>query len=265
MKSWNKKIGGIVFLLSLGFVLAFSVVFYRGLIINNFFNVIMPYSGGLINKIGFVKPLISGISRISTLTRANISLQKSNEEMLAEIADKNRLEEEVYNLRRILNLSLPLEYKKTDGGVFSIQFLPEGHSMLLNRGKLSRISSGDIVVSPEGILIGIIDEVHDNYSRIKVVTDPDFKATVRVYSGASAIARGAINNGLILDFVSNKDEIKTGDVVRTDGNDLLPPGLLIGTVKSIQNDDSGLFKDVNVYPLIREINLGFVVILSLKE
>lgn len=262
MKFWNKKIVGTAFLLLLGACLFFSLLFFRNSVSDNFLSSIAPYSQGLIYRFGVARSFIEEILKINNLVEENIALRGESERMMAEIADKNRLEEEVYNLRRIIDLSLPDQYRKTEGGVFSIQFSPEGHSALLNKGEADKVSVGDIIISPSGILIGTIGEVYENYSRIMLVTDPDFKATARTYSGVSAIARGAINDGLYLDFISNSDEIKDGDIISTDGNDLLPPGLLIGIVESIQNDGSGLFKKVTVRPQIREINLGMVVILS---
>ncbi|MDO8640169.1 MAG: rod shape-determining protein MreC, partial [Nitrosarchaeum sp.] len=100
-------------------------------------------------------------------------------------------------------------------------------------------------MTAEGEIVGKVQKVMNNFSRVIFVSDPEFKITAKVVgSDTSGIARGALSEGVYLDFVVQEDDIKEGDVVISTGNDLFPPALVLGFVDYVESNVTQMFKKV---------------------
>jgi len=98
---------------------------------------------------------------------------------------------------------------------------------------------------------------------VELITNRDLKVTVRLLNkDVTAISKGILNDGLELDFVSQNDGIAMDDIVVTNGNDLFPRGLIVGTISKIGSNDGNLFRAVSVKPEFRSITIDRVLILS---
>ena len=214
------------------------------------------------SKLSFIGNFISQIRTIRTLTEENIKLQEENLEFTSRLAFQSGLREENEFLRDSLGLEHINDAKLSEVGVFNFQFTPRGHTLLINKGGKDGIGKSNVVLSSAGVLIGTVDEVFDSYARVATVTDSDFKATVGIlFKNISGIANGAMGDGVYLDFISQNDDIAEGDVVVTAGNDIFPPGLLIGKVVQISSDSGSLFKNVKVKPMIQELDLSRALVI----
>ena len=214
------------------------------------------------SHLSFVGNFISELKTIRSLTEENIRLKEKNQEFLSRLANEENLEEQNYFLREALNLPMLGGYEILDVGIFNLQLTPKGHYLLINKGANDDIKEEDIVISSSGILIGTVEEVFGSYSKVATVTDVGFKATISVvFKEISGIANGAGENGISIDFISQTDEVAEGDIIATRGNDVLPPGLIIGKVVGVSSSGS-LFKDVKVKPALEEINLSRALIIK---
>src|SRR3989338_8726244 len=207
---------------------------------------------------------ISQLNTIKNLIRENSELRDENVGMTAQLALYAEFESQNKFLREVLGLKTITQYEPTVAKTFNLQFDPEGHHVLLNVGLSSGIKEGDIVISSFGILIGQIIEVNQNFSRADLITNTDFKVTAKLFDSKTvSIARGALGDGLFLDFISQNDKVAEGELVVTNGNDLFPPGLIIGKINKISSDDGSLFRKISVAPEFRNIDLDEVLILSM--
>jgi len=165
-------------------------------------------------------------------------------------------------LKKIVNLSTRLKRNLLPAGMFNISLSPDGYRALINKGSSSGVVSGQTVISTSGELIGKVITVFSDSSQIILVADPDFSVTVRVLGRkTSGIAYGALDKGISLNFITQADIISEGDTIVTTGDDLISAGLIIGTVRSVENNDTQLFKKVNVNLSI-EPGQGSVVIIQ---
>lgn len=217
----------------------------------------------LFSKISVFGSFTSELKTIKNLTEKNITLKEENNKLLSRIAVWSELENENEFLRLILNLPLKNAHELVDAKVFNLQFTPEGHTLLLDRGSRDGIQPGDIVISSSMVLIGRVAGTDENVSRVELITNPDFKITVRL-SGSDiiGIARGVMNDGVLLDFISQDDDVNPGYTAVTNGNDLFPPGLIIGRVDRVDPNDDGLFKKVFVKPEFQNTDISRVVIIK---
>lgn len=215
------------------------------------------------SRLNFIGNFISELKNVKALMKENLKLQEENQKLFASLANQSYLKEENDFLRESLNLSVLSDRELAEAGIFNLQFTPKGHYLLMNKGAKDGIEKDDVAISSSGILIGVVSAIFENYSRVHAVTNPDFKATIRVlFKDISGIARGAMGNGIYLEFISQNDEINKGDVIITSGSDIFPPGLIIGKVAEIGKESGNLFKNVRVEPMLKEISLGRVLVIK---
>jgi rod shape-determining protein MreC len=142
-----------------------------------------------------------------------------------------------------------------------VAFAPDSYRQFvtINKGAKAGIGVG-MGVTSEGILIGTIIEVRPGTARIMLVTDPEFKLAAKDQdTNAVGILRGQLGRGLALDEIGQTDVVKPGDSVTTAGlGGQVPPGLLIGTVQSVNTRANVVFQSAVVETQFRVGQLRFV-------
>ncbi len=255
---------GIIFLVAVigaiflnKYIVKDSLTFYPKSFIN--------FGSYLFTKIENFGGFVGKIENFNHLASENDKLKQDQEMVLDLKAKINNLENENDFLRRAARISQKLNYPVIYAGIFNLNLAPTGYNVLLNKGAQDGISEGDVVVTAEGILVGKIQKVMQNFSRVLFVFDPEFKITVKVMSsGTSGIARGALNEGMYLDFVVQADEIKEEDMLISTGNDLFPPALIVGSVDHVEVNATQMFKKVRIRPAIKDTQLGRVLVIKMR-
>ncbi len=178
-----------------------------------------------------------------------LALQKAGEVSTQALKDENQ------NLKDALHLANRVNREVIPAGIFNISLSPSGYAALINKGTDDGVQADDIVVSPEGVLVGKVDAVFHKTAEVRLVSDPDFKITAKVFNGSvSGIARGALDDGMTLDLVVQTDDIKEGDILVSTGDDMVPSGLIIGKVSNVQVNETQLFKKVKIEPVAKISN-----------
>lgn len=218
----------------------------------------------IFSNINIFSLVFSNINIISKLTEENIFLKNENTRLNVLVASQDELRDQNVFLRELLDFETVSGHKFIDARTFNFQFTPEGHYFLINKGGESGIKTGDIVISSSGILIGTVSEINGSFSRASLVTNLGFKITIRILGkDTTGIARGFLNDGLQIDFIYQNDDITEGDIIVSNGNDIFPSGLLVGSVSKItSNDGGGLFKKIMLEPEFKKINIDRVLILA---
>lgn len=214
-------------------------------------------------KLSIFKNIIDSIRITSVLIRKNEELEKRNNELLSFLSEMEVIKKDNEFLRKTLNISDKLKPKLETGNIYTWSLNPGGYSVLLNKGKRDSISPGNIIITDERILIGIVEKVENNFSRILAITDPKFKITVKILgSNIFGIANGVFNNSLNLNLISQDDAINEGDVVVSSGSDVFPDSLILGRISKIYSTEDQLFKKVSIEPAMKNIILGPVIIIK---
>ncbi len=240
----------------------------------------------LLNSIGFLRPLqavtdqlflpirklTNGVARsvgqqvetltsLGALTRQNSALETQVQDLKKQLANMREVSHENDLLRAQLGFNSRQSLVLAPARV--VGYAPDNirKSLSIDVGKTSGISKGMAVVS-NGALVGTVDEVRDFSARVFLLSDVDFRVRALGQDGrANGIVAGQIGTGYSMDKIAQGEKITKGETVITAGSDIIPKGIIIGTVESIDNSDDAVFQVANIRPAIdlTKLELVFVV------
>jgi rod shape-determining protein MreC len=106
--------------------------------------------------------------------------------------------------------------------------------VILNRGTASGIQEGSIVKA-DGGLVGLVDSVTTNTSRVLLISDLKSQVGVTINrTSAKGILQGDASTEGVLEFYEKVPNVKIGDLVSTSTySQKFPAGLAIGKIKSL--------------------------------
>ena len=238
------------------FIIFFDSFLMRGFFSRFFINIIAQSTEHVFVKSHRIKLWVGGLKSWDQLISENESLKNVNLSLSAEVNTLKEIKEENVFLRKASELPVFRENKTVDGSIFVYNFIPGNYRVLFNRGQKDGITSESVIASGEGVLIGKVTKVSDNFSEVMLITDLNFRTTVRLTdSTVLAIARGAGDRGLILELVAQNEKVSFGGLVTTSGDDTMPKGLLVGQIKEI-SDMQAVFKKIYANPMWESLGFG---------
>lgn len=128
--------------------------------------------------------------------------------------------------------------------------------VLLNRGSLAGIKEG-YVVKADGGLVGLVESVTPNTSRVLLISDLKSQVGVTVTrTGAKGVLRGDSSAEAVLEFYEKVPNVKPGDLVATSTySQKFPSGLAVGRVKSLDLKKlPASVAKVELFPPIRSLD-----------
>lgn len=126
--------------------------------------------------------------------------------------------------------------------------------LTINRGTSGGVEAGDCVIDQYGHLIGVITQADLNSSLVTTILDPTLELGGRIArTDEDAILKGDFSlmlEGLArLSYLPEEARLVTGDQVITSGlGGVYPPGLAVGTVRSLITEEDGLTRYAQVEP-----------------
>jgi rod shape-determining protein MreC len=205
----------------------------------------------------------------------NEKLREENERMRAQLIEIQTSTREAANLSEIATyISGPRYPKDFESVVATIIRQPPSpyvQKITISAGSEDGIVKNAPVVTPEG-LVGLVTDVTGEAAQITLLTDQDSAVSAVVSeSGAPGVVRhGASSSSLILDLVKKDLVVEKGNTVVTAGwtterfESLFPPGIAVGVVESVGQQDVDLYKRIQVAPLVDFDSLSMVIVLLEK-
>ena len=221
---------------------------------------------------------ISSMKRNLTLDYKN--LIKENNYLKQKTLKDNVLEEENNNLKEeIEKLKKVMDVKTTYTGYKTIYAktiirnkMYWYNTITIDKGKDNDIKTGMVVINGKG-LIGKVINVSNFTADVRLITtnDSNNKISVTITNGESKVI-GLMNgysyetNDILIEGVSNTQDVKVGDMVYTSGlGGVFPSGILVGTVESITTDSYGLAKIIKVKPSVSFDDINYVSVLKRSD
>jgi rod shape-determining protein MreC len=135
--------------------------------------------------------------------------------------------------------------------------------VIINRGSDDGLRRGMPVVTEQG-LVGRIAAVTAGAARVQLITDPAMSVNVIVEpSRAQAMMTGSLTGGLALDMIPQAAAVQVGDLVLTSGlGGNYPDNILIGQISGVRTQETELFQQASVQPVVDFSQLEIVLIIT---
>jgi len=177
------------------------------------------------------------------------SLQYANIQMAEIWAENQRLS----NLLQYKNEAKNLNFRTAK--VIGKNIGDTKDTILINIGSHEGIRENMAAVNATG-MVGIIDEVYPDASRVLLITSPRCKVggiVLRANSRVVGIVNGLAGGDSLLQMsnMARDADIAEGDIIVTSGfGGNHPSGLIIGTVSGVSLNVGGLLKQAKVSPIV---------------
>lgn len=191
----------------------------------------------------------AALERWRELGRENESLRRANAQLVLENALLAEARAENERLRNLLGFSsqLPLEF--VPARVIGTSTQGSVQAVILDVGNNRGLRKNMPVVCAEG-LVGKLYVVGSDHALAQLLIDRNARVSARVQrSRVTGIVRSLHANRLLLEQVPKRADVQVGDVVVTSGlTPMFPPGLKIGTVTDVSEQNPGLFMSISIVP-----------------
>lgn len=170
-------------------------------------------------------------------------LKRQNAQLALDAGNNLDLQKENQTLRNLLSVPVTPDHQILPAKIISLS-----RFAIINQGSNTGINPGMPAVI-DNLLVGIVSSTSPTTSKIQLLTDPDFSLDVITLSQAS----GKLvfqNNSLMLTNILQKQTISPEEPIYTKGSDTIPSGLLIGTIKSINQNETSVYQSASVTPAI---------------
>lgn len=182
----------------------------------------------------------------TALIEENQALKLELAEMEEAIRQAQSDSEENARLRELLNLQAQRQdITLVSANITARSATNWAATLTLNRGTDHDINVGDLAVTEEGYLVGVIDTAGSNWCTVLTLVDTDTSLGAQVFRTSDlGLVQGEFSlmsqQRLRLDYLAQDASLLAGDLIVTSGiGNYYPSGIVIGTVESVQTDDTG--------------------------
>jgi len=170
-----------------------------------------------------------------------------------------QLEKENQAMKKLLGAPLPPDWQFIPAQVLGVN---QG-VMIIDQGSDLGVKNSQVVVFEEA-LIGKVVKVNPKLSRVQLplFKDSDIKVKILGTNGQGLVRPGT-EGSLILDQVLQEVGLQEGQtVVTSGGQEEYPPNLLVGKIKSIEKQETAVFQQAVLEPLVDYYSLEEVFVVK---
>lgn len=204
-----------------------------------------------------VSLVVTDQHRVGDLERQNASLSMQ----LAEMVNRQKEQGAIGDLVE----HAPELFTRFD--VRPVRVVSAGRSFLLSNNGLRE---GDVVVSPEGAFVGVVDRLGRWTAHVRLVSDHQTRLPVVVATRDQRRVEGdvvgALSGTVTLERVLTDVQLSEDMMVITRGSDdVVPNGLLIGWVgEHVEKKEEAVYQSIDVTLAVKTEELSAALILSPK-
>lgn len=203
-------------------------------------------------------------------------MRAENEQLRVQMAQQNQdirnsqtYKEENEYLRSLLDLKdKHTDYVMEIANVVSWDRGGYSSVMTISKGASAGLEAGMCAITADGQVIGLITEVGTNWASVTTILDTTSEIGAYIFgSGYSCIAQGnfeLMRQGLLrASYINSSATIRNGDQILTSGDgDIYPPGLVMGTVTDVGDDEVNVAKYAVITPTIDITNVEQVFLIK---
>ncbi|HYA34836.1 MAG TPA: rod shape-determining protein MreC [Candidatus Binataceae bacterium] len=212
-----------------------------------FLEVIRPFQLAVARLVEGGESLVRDYTELVNARRDNDRLRSELKRLEGEQTKMAELENENRHMSELLDLREVLEMHAVGATVIGSDATGLSRTLVLAQGSDSGLGLGMAVMSGDGV-VGRIIAASGHASRVLLIDDHN--SAIDAFdqrSRARGIVAGLVDDGIIMKYVDRSQDVKEGDSVVTSGLDgIFPRGLLIGRIKKVAREGSGLFVNVSI-------------------
>ena len=208
------------------------------------------------------------------LIAENEQLQEQIDELSTQLTNTRLQQSELDTLRQLYDLDQTYaDYKTTGAHVIGKGTSNWFNTFTIDKGSKDGIKVDMNVIAGSG-LVGIVTDVGKNYAVVRAIIDDTSNVSGMIVSTTdTCIVSGSLstmtdsNMILFSNLEDSENKVSTGDsVVTSNISDKYLPGLLIGYVTDITEDNNNLTKSGEITPVVDFKHLQDVLVITqLKE
>ena len=207
------------------------------------------------------------LSSRQTLLRNNQRLHDEQLQLNVKLQKLESLEAENQRLRELLGSSIKVGEKTLIAELVAVDMAPFSQQLLLNKGTLDKVYSGQPLLDADGIM-GQILEAGPISSTAILITDPSHAIPVEVNrNGLRAIALGTGDTTqLELPHIPNNADIQVDDLLVTSGlGGRFPAGYPVARVTAITNNPGAPFASITAKPTAKLLSTREILLVWLQK
>jgi rod shape-determining protein MreC len=211
---------------------------------------------------GVVQDQLAFIPRYFALRQENDILRRMNIDLSDEASQLREAKMENDRLRRLLGFKEFAHYPLIAAKVVGKNLTLLRNTLTLNAGKAEGVLPHMPVVG-DGGLVGVVSNVSDHYSVVRILYNADFRASAKSQRARVDGILAWDGDDLMLTNVAKNLDIVAGDtLVTSDYSSTYPPNIRVGTVREVADQQGSLFKKVLVSPGVDFVKLEEVFVIS---
>ncbi|MBV9849348.1 MAG: rod shape-determining protein MreC [Armatimonadetes bacterium] len=203
---------------------------------------------------------VTALAQGPRLARENARLQAEAETLQAQNTALMAAQAENDRLRRLLGFERRSPRRLLAAEVIALKPTPQTDTLILGRGGRDGVRPQQIVLSPDGALVGQVLDVSPRACSVLLLTDTGSSAGAEIVRPGQPLKKGTPRIGicqgdraghLLLTFPRIDADVRPGDRVVTSGlGTVFPKGLLLGVVVSVSSDRTRSVKTAALRPAV---------------
>jgi rod shape-determining protein MreC len=212
-------------------------------------------------SLGIVQEQLAFLPRYIGLRAENELLRRTNIELADEASQLREARLENFRLRRLLALKERAPFEFVAGSVVSKNLTLLRNSLTIDVGEADGVKAAMPVLNDAG-LVGVVIASSRNYAVVNILLNTDFRASAKVQRSRVDGIVAWDGFDLVLKNIAKTLDVKPGDVVMTsDYSSTFPPGVRIGLISSVTEQEGSLFKHVVIAPSVDFVKLEEVFVM----
>lgn len=200
---------------------------------------------------------------LARMRQRNLELEAENSRLQAELIELKQQISETRILSALVDFArVHPENRYVAASVIGRDPSPFLQYVIINRGSDNGLRRGMPVVTQQG-LVGRIAAVTAGAARVQLITDASSSVNVRFETGiAEAVLQGQFPASLSLEMIPQSANVQIGDLILTSGlGGNYPSNILVGQVTGVRRQETDLFQQASVQPVVDFSKLEIVLII----
>lgn len=205
---------------------------------------------------------------IDSIIRENEALKEEIAQLKSKQIDYDKLALENQAYKELLEIVDDVQqYDMTVASVIGRDGMDKFYSFTIDKGEKHGIKADDVVISADGI-VGVVVDVGANFAKVSTILSTAVNVgcvagrerDTGIVSGSYALNE---DQSCVMRYLSKETKVKKGDLVSTSGyGSVFPKDLIVGTVESVELDESGNSMKAIITPSADITNTKIVFVIT---